>query len=61
MIFFYSENIFGYKELKIQLYFSAGSLNPYLAKTSSAEVDGKKYDGVKVSSHGNSSEVGLVS
>ncbi|XP_071826710.1 histone acetyltransferase type B catalytic subunit-like [Apostichopus japonicus] len=46
-LFGQNENIFGYKELKIQLYFSAGSLNPYLAKTSSAEVDGKKYDGVK--------------
>lgn len=46
-LFGQNENIFGYKGLKIQLYFSAGHLNSYLAKSCSAEVDGKKYDGVK--------------
>ncbi|KAJ8036620.1 Histone acetyltransferase type B catalytic subunit [Holothuria leucospilota] len=46
-LFGQNENIFGYKGLKIQLYFSAANLNCYLAKSSTAEVDTKKYDGVK--------------
>ncbi|XP_033624835.1 histone acetyltransferase type B catalytic subunit-like isoform X2 [Asterias rubens] len=46
-LFGQSENIFGYKGLKVQLYFTAARLVPYLHMTSSSKVNSKLFDGVK--------------
>lgn len=46
-IFGAQETIFGYKNLKVKLYFSAAKLNPYLEISYSDKVDPKKYDSVE--------------
>ncbi|XP_070535512.1 histone acetyltransferase type B catalytic subunit-like isoform X2 [Ptychodera flava] len=46
-IFGQNENIFGYKDLKIHLYYSAAQLNYYLSKSCSEKVDPARYDGVQ--------------
>ncbi|NP_001171746.1 histone acetyltransferase type B catalytic subunit [Saccoglossus kowalevskii] len=45
-LFGQSENIFGYKNLKIQLYYSAGLLNLYLGKTCSEKLDPTRLDNI---------------
>nr|CAG4639199.1 EOG090X06NC [Daphnia magna]SVE80131.1 EOG090X06NC [Daphnia magna]SVE81329.1 EOG090X06NC [Daphnia magna]SVE82507.1 EOG090X06NC [Daphnia magna] len=44
-IFGENESIFGYQNLKISLYYTAGKLNTYLGITYKAEVDPKQFDG----------------
>ncbi|XP_038046016.1 histone acetyltransferase type B catalytic subunit-like [Patiria miniata] len=46
-LFGQSENIFGYKGLRVQLYFTAGRLMPYLHMTCTEKVNSKLFDGVK--------------
>lgn len=46
-IFGPQETIFGYKNLKVKLYFSAAYLNPYLQITYSEKIDPKKHDSVE--------------
>lgn len=43
-----SETVFGYRGLKVQLYFSAAKLTPYLTYTFDEKVNPKKFDGVQV-------------
>nr|SVE86764.1 EOG090X06NC [Daphnia similis] len=44
-IFGENESIFGYQNLKISLYYTAGKLNTYLGMTYKAEVNPKQFDG----------------
>nr|SVE89275.1 EOG090X06NC [Daphnia sinensis] len=44
-IFGENESIFGYQNLKISLYYTAGKLNTYLGMSYKAEVDPKQFDG----------------
>ena len=44
-----SENIFGYKGLKIQLFYTAGRLTAYLNKVCTSEIKKNMFDGVQVS------------
>ncbi|XP_014218476.1 histone acetyltransferase type B catalytic subunit [Copidosoma floridanum] len=44
---FENETIFGYKDLKIQLYYAAGNLETYLGMTYSEKVDKTLTDGVE--------------
>nr|CAG4634801.1 EOG090X06NC [Alona affinis] len=44
-IFGENESIFGYKDLQIKLYYTAGKLNTYLAMKYTKKVDPKKFDG----------------
>ncbi|XP_077993239.1 histone acetyltransferase type B catalytic subunit-like [Glandiceps talaboti] len=46
-IFGQNENIFGYKDLQVQLYYSAAKLNLYLGKSCTEKVDPAKFDGVQ--------------
>ncbi|XP_045454646.1 histone acetyltransferase type B catalytic subunit [Melitaea cinxia] len=46
-VFGENENIFGYKDLQIKLYYTAGSLRTYLSITYSDKIDPKKSDGLK--------------
>ena len=43
-----SESIFGYKDLQIKLYYTAGRLNTYLGMEYKSQVDPKKFDGATV-------------
>ncbi|XP_043277362.1 histone acetyltransferase type B catalytic subunit [Venturia canescens] len=42
-----SETIFGYKDLRVKLYYSAGSLETYLGMVYSEKLDTQAYEGVK--------------
>jgi len=44
-IFGENESIFGYKDLQIKLYYTAGRLNTYLGMEYKSQVDPKKFDG----------------
>lgn len=46
---FVSESIFGYKDLEVQLYYTAGRLETYLSMKYLRKVDSKKFDGAMVS------------
>lgn len=46
-IFGDSESIFGYRDLRVKLYYSAGCLETYLGMTYSEKVDKMHYDGVE--------------
>nr|CAG4643974.1 EOG090X06NC [Lepidurus arcticus] len=46
-VFGENESIFGYKNLKIQLYYTAGSLNTYLGMKYSAKIDPKRFGGLE--------------
>ncbi|XP_071478143.1 histone acetyltransferase type B catalytic subunit-like [Diadema antillarum] len=46
-IFGQNETIFGYKGLKVQLYFSAAKLTPYINQTFQEKVSPKKFEGVQ--------------
>ncbi|CAF4916101.1 unnamed protein product [Pieris macdunnoughi] len=46
-VFGENENIFGYTDLKIKLYYSAGSLQTYLGISYSDKIDPKKLAGLK--------------
>ncbi|XP_033114772.1 histone acetyltransferase type B catalytic subunit-like [Anneissia japonica] len=46
-LFGQTENIFGYKNLRIQLYYSAARLSIYLNHTFTEKIDPTKYDGVQ--------------
>ncbi|XP_785091.3 histone acetyltransferase type B catalytic subunit [Strongylocentrotus purpuratus] len=46
-IFGENETVFGYRGLKVQLYFSAARLTPYLTYTFEEKVNPKKFDGVQ--------------
>lgn len=46
-IFGEKENIFGYKDLKVQIYYSAGPLDIYFKTTYSKKIDDLKLDGMK--------------
>lgn len=48
--FIFSESIFGYKDLKIKIYYTAGKLVTYLGIEYKEKADPKKFDGVEVSS-----------
>ncbi|XP_064644146.1 histone acetyltransferase type B catalytic subunit-like [Lineus longissimus] len=41
-----NESIFGYKDLKIKMYYTAASLQTYLGMTSSEQISPEKFDGV---------------
>lgn len=45
--FFASETIFGYKDLRVKLYYTAGSLETYLGMVYSEKLDKHAYEGVK--------------
>jgi hypothetical protein len=44
----FRENIFGYKDLAIQLYYSASKLTTYLNIKYTDKVSPEKFDGLKV-------------
>lgn len=44
-----SESVFGYQNLQIQLYYTAGKLNTYLGMKFKKQVDPKQFDGAIVS------------
>ncbi|CAK1545703.1 unnamed protein product [Leptosia nina] len=46
-VFGENENIFGYTDLQIKLYYSAGSLLTYLGVTYSEKIDSQKLEGLK--------------
>uniref|UniRef100_A0A336KDZ6 Histone acetyltransferase type B catalytic subunit n=1 Tax=Culicoides sonorensis TaxID=179676 RepID=A0A336KDZ6_CULSO len=46
-IFGEKENIFGYKDLKVQIYYSAGPLDVYFNTSYSKKIDDLKLDGMK--------------
>lgn len=46
-IFGAQETIFGYKNLKVSIYFSAAQLNPYLNISYSKKIDPKSHDSVE--------------
>lgn len=46
-IFGENESIFGYKDLQIKLYYTAGKLNTYLGIKYSKQVDSRKFDGAE--------------
>ena len=45
----YSESIFGYQDLQINLYYTAGKLNTYLGMEYKKQVDPKQFEGAVVS------------
>ncbi|XP_022087099.1 histone acetyltransferase type B catalytic subunit-like isoform X2 [Acanthaster planci] len=49
-LFGQNENIFGYKGLRVQLFFTAGRLVPYLHMTCTEKVNAKLFDGVQADS-----------
>jgi histone acetyltransferase 1 len=48
MLVFFRESIFGYRDLRIQLYYTAGRLTTYFGITYSDRVTPEKYEGIQV-------------
>lgn len=48
VLFSFSENIFGYKDLKIKLYYSAAWLSTYIGVEYSDKIDPDDFGGVEV-------------
>ena len=46
--YIFSESIFGYKDLRVQIYYSAARLNTYIGMTHTDKVTPKKFDGIQV-------------
>ena len=46
--YIFSESIFGYKDLRVQIYYSAARLNTYIGMTHTDKVSPKKFDGIQV-------------
>ena len=45
----YSESIFGYQNLEVNLFYTAGKLNTYLGMKYTKQVDPKQFEGAIVS------------
>ena len=48
MFLFNSESIFGYKDLRVELFCSAGYMKSYLNVKYTEKIDPEKFDGVQV-------------
>ena len=44
----FSESIFGYQDLHVQLYYTAGKLTTYLGMKYKRKIEARKYDGAAV-------------